>query len=707
VATRTIETQAIISAKDRTGNTFAQVATKLKQLEEQSKNMSKRASEASRASSRQAQAAVVQAASGPAFARNLMAATTAVAASHAIRTVTQRVIQQAASEQHEQMRMAVSGMSGSEQEHATKLSRELQSKYAPIGQTNIMHMLRNARSVVGSYEEATHILDPLLKLRVVAQGAQPHAAVEQINEDFDKLVKGLEIKGVTQNLPQFERYINGMAKALNLFGDTLKPYEYYQMFKYGRASTLGLSEKYALSVAPTLAQELGGSSAGKAQAAFYSAIIGGKMTNVAAGEFVKLGMVAPDQIVKTKTGSVKGIKPGGIAGSELARTNPYEWVQKYLLPAMLSHGVTGEAKQAELIAHLFGNQVAAQLVQIFATQQKRIEKDMGLVGQAKGVEAVADVMNTLDSATKSLHNSLDSLAMAMGRPFIQPLTASVNTFAGLIDKLAKKLDTDPVLAAATTAATLGTIGVGTGALVAGGHAMWTGSPLMPVIARAGLRLGVGGGVLGTAWALGEAEYTTQQIREKMRKDPNWIPPTSAIPGMQADRTSIQGQIFQRQMAGQGPDPFLQAADAALDARINRSMAGQYSIQPGLGKFGFGNIRGAGFDTAGGRRGMGAGGFPMTGYGGMGGGNEDGKSFQPIAQQAIRSAAEKMMVQLDPASKVDVQVGVSVTPSSALLEVVQEAKKATAEGNAKASVSAGPGGVGKTGVGDPGSPGHGD
>ena len=71
----------------------------------------------------------------------------------------------------------------------------------------------------------------------------------------------MEIKGVTQDLPKFTRYMDGMAKAINTFGDTLRPTEYYEMFKYGRQATTNLSEKYMNTVAPTLAQELGGSSA--------------------------------------------------------------------------------------------------------------------------------------------------------------------------------------------------------------------------------------------------------------------------------------------------------------------------------------------------------------------------------------------------------------------------------------------------------------
>jgi hypothetical protein len=141
-----------------------------------------------------------------------------------------------------------------------------------VSQTDLLHMLRNARSIVGSYKEAADIAEPVVKLRTLAQLARPG---EDVSEDFDKLVKGLEIKGVTQNPQQFQEYMEGIAKGINVFGDTLRPYEYYEMFKYGRQASAGLSEKFILGTGPTLAQELGGEGFGAAVAQFNRLLVSG------------------------------------------------------------------------------------------------------------------------------------------------------------------------------------------------------------------------------------------------------------------------------------------------------------------------------------------------------------------------------------------------------------------------------------------------
>jgi hypothetical protein len=131
-----------------------------------------------------------------------------------------------ASRQHEQTRMQVAGESPEEVASASVEVAKLATPFPNVSHTDLLHMLRNARSIVGSYKDAADIAEPLVKLRTLAQLARPG---EEVSEDFDKLVKGLEIKGVTQNPQQFKEYMDGIAKGINVFGDTLRPYEYYEM----------------------------------------------------------------------------------------------------------------------------------------------------------------------------------------------------------------------------------------------------------------------------------------------------------------------------------------------------------------------------------------------------------------------------------------------------------------------------------------------
>lgn len=327
-----------------------------------------------------------------------------VAVHHAVKAVAAR--------QHELVRMAVSGMSRGEIADATEEAAKLATETPNVGMTETMHMLRNARSIVGTYQEAAEIAGPMLKLRTLAQLARPG---QDVAEDFDQLIKGLEIKGVTQNPKQFREYMEGIAKGINVFGDTLKPYQYYEMFKYGRQATSGLSEHFILSTAPTLAQELGGSSYGRAVSAFNAAVVGGVMKHSSLKEFQRLGLIAPEDLDYLKTGEAKGLKPGkGLIGWQTAQADPNAWVRDYLIPALDKLGVKDKADVMKEVSTLFQNQMAGQMVSLLATQQSRIEKDADLIRKAPGLEAADKALREDPTvAFMALKASIESLTAAM------------------------------------------------------------------------------------------------------------------------------------------------------------------------------------------------------------------------------------------------------------------------------------------------------
>jgi hypothetical protein len=208
------------------------------------------------------------------------------------------------------------------------------------------------------------------------------------------------------------------------------------MFKYGRQSTRGLSQEYMTTVAPTLAQEMGGAQAGTAQQAFFSAMVGGHMTKTALAQMEKYGLVDPSKVIAPKGGHLAGVKPGGILGSDLAMTNPYRWVNEILLPQLAKHGVTDPDKIQEIISTLYSKGTAAQLVSLFATQQARIEKDAGQQRGAMDYTA-ADTFNAKDFSTamKGVEMQFENLAGTIGKPFSETLTPALSDFAKHLGEL--------------------------------------------------------------------------------------------------------------------------------------------------------------------------------------------------------------------------------------------------------------------------------
>lgn len=445
-----LEALAVIKGKDATGPAFDQVAHKIDRI-----------ARAARALNHDVQKQLNLAAGAEHAARRMdrassmigngakMAAGAAAAygGSRALAALGRETVKVSANRAHEKVRMSASGMSDAEIKEAGALSGAISRKYPSLSQTEIMHTARNVRSMVGTFEEATHVLEPLAQLRVVALGAHPERFAE-LNEDFDKLAKGMEIKGVTQNLDKFKHYIDGMAKALNVFGDTLRPTDYYEMFKYGRAATNALSDDFMLKTAPTLAQELGGSSTGKALSSFYTQFVGGKMSNKAVEALQEYGLIDPKSVIKTKTGNVKGVKPGGIVGSEFLRpgqTDPYQWVNNVLLPHLAAKGVTDPAKIQEVIAAMASQTTTAQMMTIFATQQARILKDQALVHGADGIDAAEKFQKSDPKViAKSIHSQLDNLLSSTTEPVMPVANTGMNWLTSGLGYMSDRAKKNPI-----------------------------------------------------------------------------------------------------------------------------------------------------------------------------------------------------------------------------------------------------------------------
>ena len=484
MADKILQSELVIKASDKTGRVFDTVAAKVDRLAAAGRHIDGVGAQFSRArghvdalgrgldalhsrfvrleSAGRRLSKVLEPISGVA------ASVTALEGAKLTGELSREAIKAGAEGAHERTRMEASGMTPAEMKEAEDAAARMTGKFKPVSQTTILHLLRNARSIVGTYEEAEKIIEPLLKTYVVAMGAHPQHR-EELETDFDQLVKGMEIKGVTQDMATFERYLNGMSKALNVFGDTLRPTDYYEMFKYGRQATQNLSEKFMLETAPTFAQELGGASAGNALATFYQTIVGGRMKDVAARELAKYDLLDPAKIVRTKTGAVKGVLPGGVKEARLAASDPYAWVNQVLLPALAEKGVTEKDQIQDVVAGVFRDRTAAQLVGILATQQSRIQKDWGLIEHAKGSEAFGTFMSKDPFvAMHGVTEQFTNLLLAASSPLAQPAADGLNALANALNALFEAAGKHPTGAAAAL------LGV-TGAAAAGSaYAGWWG-----------------------------------------------------------------------------------------------------------------------------------------------------------------------------------------------------------------------------------------
>ena len=90
---------------------------------------------------------------------------------------------------------------------------------------------------------------------------------------------------------------------------------------------------------------------------------------------------------------------GGIKGRDLFMANPYEWVQRVLMPAMAAKGITSQNDIIAEVSRLFPVRTASQVVTEMALQGRfhegtnsPFEKDIHLQQGATGLPAYDDLI---------------------------------------------------------------------------------------------------------------------------------------------------------------------------------------------------------------------------------------------------------------------------------------------------------------------------
>lgn len=373
---------------------------------------------------------------------------------------------------------------------------------------------QNTRDVLGT--TAAENLQSIRELRMVfgGEGANDPAATKRAIENLPAvtkaqmilesikgsgggdqvfaMAKAAEMRGDSMDPAKFTVLLNDMVKAAIASGGRVLGTDFLNTFKYGRTAALGWSETFIASILPTLIQEMKSGSGsggvggpGNALMSAYQEVVGGVMSNKAAEEFYKLHLLDPHKIIRTKTGHIKGVLPGGVAGSAEFINSPYNWIQDFLVPALHAQAakehVSADKMQGwiqEQIAHAFGNRTAQQIMTMFATQQVRFQKDAAVNAAAGGLDVYNQNVNTDPTMVlNKFQAAWTNLMTAFGAPAV-PIAMTVMTNVTNVVNTMSKIATEHPGAVKV----IETVLIGLGAfLVVAGSAMVAGSVLSFIV----------------------------------------------------------------------------------------------------------------------------------------------------------------------------------------------------------------------------------
>ncbi|WP_198031768.1 hypothetical protein [Bradyrhizobium sp. Ec3.3] len=340
---------------------------------------------------------------------------------------TKEAVKAGAEIQSEKVRMRAAGIPEADINRVTSEAPHLTAKYTNVKTSDALERFKELRSIVLHPDEAHE----LLPTAVAANSALN--AMDKSGEAGHGLgfaFKGAEILGRAQDPEKFRNYMDAVIKARQVMGDTVTAEGIYENAKYMRSSGAQLSDRYLTTTALSLAQEMGGSSAGVATDMFEKTVQGGLANRHAAAKaFVRYGLANEEDFEKTKTGELKGLKAGKhVKDWKNAMANPDQWVWGQLVPALEKAGITDPVEQIAEARKMFPG-TSSDLVAKLITQKQSLQNHATLYGGAKGLDSAE--LNKSDPfvALNSLTTSLSNLAGVLTQPAMKDI-------AGVLDGIA-------------------------------------------------------------------------------------------------------------------------------------------------------------------------------------------------------------------------------------------------------------------------------
>lgn len=373
-----------------------------------------------------------------------------------------------ASIQSEVVKMRAAGIPEADINKAMGETAGFQTKYTNVSRAAMLERFKELRSVLLHPEEAHHLLETTVQANAAMNAVD---RTGHMAEGLGFAIRGAEVFGLAQDPKRYAAYMDSFIKAQQVMGKTITPEQQYEFAKYTKASGATLSDRFKMTTGVSLAQELGGATTGVSIDQFVKQITGGFQGNLhsAAKEFVALGLADKGDFETTKTGEIKGLKPGRhVKGAALAQTDPDKYVYDYILPALEKAGITDQNAQIAQVRRMFPSGRAADVVSKLITQRNSFENHAKLYGAAQGLTAIgnnqSDPFVALNSLTTSLSNFAGTLTSPMMAGAASALSSMASSFGSWGESLSNWQKNNPTTAKVAGAGAIAAGAVGGGVL---------------------------------------------------------------------------------------------------------------------------------------------------------------------------------------------------------------------------------------------------
>ncbi|ACL57421.1 phage tail tip lysozyme [Methylobacterium nodulans] len=414
--------------------------------------------------------------------------------------------------QHEVVALKNAGRTAHEMEEIEAASRATTRAVPTATFEENLKVINETTGAFGDLHHAIENLTFMQKSASVLHASAGDKIHEGAGELGNKLARFFEMRGTAGNTPVFQREAGELIRAMAFTRGNFNPREAVNFAQQAKASLPLYSERFLTKIAPSLVTEYGGDRAGTAANAFRNVILGKANDKKQAEAWLNLGLLDPKKTI-TKGGHAVSWSGGAVKNTNLALSDPLEWAQTVLLPALRKKGVNVDDKLelTKALGTMFRNSnsnlFAEALTQKLSVQ--RLLKDEVNINKAGTLDQIyaRNLSEDPTQAFKAVTASLENLITTASSPLMAQASVGLKSVAEGVQSLALVAKDHPNLA---VAGGIGVAGAGFGAAGYLSYKLATGFGLSgsatalthsaAMLDAAAVRLGAGGaaGVAGTA-----------------------------------------------------------------------------------------------------------------------------------------------------------------------------------------------------------------
>jgi hypothetical protein len=337
-------------------------------------------------------------------------------------------LEEAAAWQKEAAKFATLGFGDKISKDAQKFAMGMQT-YGVSARENLS-LVGDAMSVLKNLGNAQLAAPLLAKMKFGNEaifGAQTGAANERT---FMEMLKVIELRRGLSSPAEFATQADFVQKAISGSRGRVGASQWLQLLKTGGVGVSQLSNQaFYLGLEP-LVQEFGGSRLGTSLMSIYQNLVQSRGTISAQQELYRLGLLDPHKVQFNQLGQVKKALPGAFLGSGIfEHEGPMALLDKVLLPAFKSHGITTEPQILDELGRILSNRTASSLLSRAYQQHDSMLMQWAANRNAMGID---DLANKAKEAPQGkllqYHAQMNNLKMQLG---IAVLPMAIQALEGL------------------------------------------------------------------------------------------------------------------------------------------------------------------------------------------------------------------------------------------------------------------------------------